>query len=65
MLNNIDTSGFPEWRDYLFIRKPGDKSWSRRLCVLRSSGLYTSNKNKKSFSVSTDYECSKYFVNFF
>ncbi|CAH8569569.1 unnamed protein product [Schistosoma margrebowiei] len=53
MLNNIDTSGFPEWRDYLFIRKPGDKSWSRRLCVLRSSGLYTSNKNKKSFS-STD-----------
>ncbi|KAH8870669.1 Ras-associated and pleckstrin homology domains-containing protein 1 [Schistosoma japonicum] len=53
MLNNIDTNGFPEWRDYLFIRKPGDKSWSRRLCVLRSSGLYTSNKNKKSFS-STD-----------
>ncbi|CAH8516363.1 unnamed protein product [Schistosoma turkestanicum] len=53
MLNNIDTSGFPEWRDYLFIRKPGDKSWSRRLCVLRSSGLYISNKNKKSFS-STD-----------
>ncbi|CAH8575430.1 unnamed protein product [Heterobilharzia americana] len=53
MLNNIDSNGFPEWRDYLFIRKPGDKSWSRRLCVLRSSGLYTSSKNKKSFS-STD-----------
>ncbi|CAH8858252.1 unnamed protein product [Trichobilharzia szidati] len=53
MLNDIDSHGFPEWRDYLFIRKPGDKSWSRRLCILRSSGLYTSNKNKKNLS-STD-----------
>ncbi|KER20883.1 hypothetical protein T265_10655 [Opisthorchis viverrini] len=54
MLNNIDQAGFPEWRDYLYIRKPGEKTWSRRLCVLRSSGLYTSKKNKKtlaSFSI--------------
>ncbi|VDQ14122.1 unnamed protein product [Trichobilharzia regenti] len=54
MLNDIDSHGFPEWRDYLFIRKPGDKSWSRRLCILRSSGLYTSNKNKKNLSVSVN-----------
>ncbi|VDP72901.1 unnamed protein product [Echinostoma caproni] len=47
MLNNIEQAGFPEWRDYLYIRKPGDKTWSRRLCVLRSSGLYTSKKNRK------------------
>ncbi|TGZ62486.1 hypothetical protein CRM22_007419 [Opisthorchis felineus] len=53
MLNNIDQAGFPEWRDYLYIRKPGEKTWSRRLCVLRSSGLYTSKKNKKTLA-STD-----------
>ncbi|CAL8095175.1 unnamed protein product [Calicophoron daubneyi] len=52
MLNNIEQSGFPEFRDFLYIRKPGDKTWSRRLCVLRSSGLYTSKKNRKNFSSS-------------
>ncbi|KAF8571301.1 hypothetical protein P879_02127 [Paragonimus westermani] len=53
MLSNLEQVGFPEWRDYLYIRKPGEKTWSRRFCVLRSSGLYTSKRNKKSLS-STD-----------
>ncbi|KAF5404228.1 hypothetical protein PHET_02333 [Paragonimus heterotremus] len=53
MLSNLEQAGFPEWRDYLYIRKPGEKTWSRRFCVLRSSGLYTSKRNKKSLS-STD-----------
>ncbi|CAH8541591.1 unnamed protein product [Dicrocoelium dendriticum] len=53
MLSNIEQTGFPEWKDYLYIRKPGEKTWSRRLCILRSSGIYTSKKNKKNLS-STD-----------
>lgn len=52
MLLNFTSSGLAEWHDFLYIRKPGEKTWTRRMCVLRNSGLYASKKNKKTFSVS-------------
>ncbi|KAM7541216.1 hypothetical protein Aperf_G00000022666 [Anoplocephala perfoliata] len=52
MLVNFTSSGLAEWHDFLYIRKPGEKTWTRRMCVLRNSGLYASKKNKKTFSAS-------------
>ncbi|VDD76382.1 unnamed protein product [Mesocestoides corti] len=52
MLDNFASSGLAEWHDFLYIRKPGEKTWARRLCVLRNSGLYATKKSKKSFSAS-------------
>ncbi|VUZ56161.1 unnamed protein product [Hymenolepis diminuta] len=52
MLLNFTSSGLAEWHDFLYIRKPGEKTWTRRMCVLRNSGLYASKKNKKTFSPS-------------
>lgn len=52
MLMNFTSSGLAEWHDFLYIRKPGEKTWTRRMCVLRNSGLYASKKNKKTFSPS-------------
>ncbi|VEL41545.1 unnamed protein product [Protopolystoma xenopodis] len=51
LLSNLDQIGFPEWRDHLYIRRPGEKAvWSRRFCVLRQSGLYISKKSHTSLS---------------
>ncbi|EUB64951.1 Abnormal cell migration protein [Echinococcus granulosus] len=52
MLENFTSSGLAEWHDFLYIRKPGEKTWTRRMCVLRNSGLYATKKNKKAFLVS-------------
>ncbi|KAL5112690.1 Abnormal cell migration protein 10 [Taenia crassiceps] len=52
MLENFTSSGLAEWHDFLYIRKPGEKTWTRRMCVLRNSGLYATKKNKKAFSTS-------------
>ncbi|CDS40331.1 Ras associated and pleckstrin y [Echinococcus multilocularis] len=49
MLENFTSSGLAEWHDFLYIRKPGEKTWTRRMCVLRNSGLYATKKNKKAF----------------
>ncbi|KAL5962000.1 Abnormal cell migration protein 10 [Taenia solium] len=52
MLENFTSSGLAEWHDFLYIRKPGEKTWTRRMCVLRNSGLYATKKNKKAFLTS-------------
>ncbi|VDM32858.1 unnamed protein product [Hydatigera taeniaeformis] len=52
MLENFTSSGLAEWHDFLYIRKPGEKTWTRRMCVLRNSGLYATKKNKKAFLAS-------------
>ncbi|VDM03206.1 unnamed protein product [Schistocephalus solidus] len=50
MLENADSAGAPEWHDFLYIRKPGEKTWARRFCVIRNSGLYTTKKNKRAYT---------------
>nr|VZH95565.1 unnamed protein product [Spirometra erinaceieuropaei] len=50
MLENVDSAGAPEWHDFLYIRKPGEKTWTRRFCVIRNSGLYTTKKNKRAYT---------------
>ncbi|KAL7062339.1 hypothetical protein AAHC03_01653 [Spirometra sp. Aus1] len=50
MLESVDSAGAPEWHDFLYIRKPGEKTWTRRFCVIRNSGLYTTKKNKRAYT---------------